>query len=616
MKIGLTIKNAQRETRLFHGRLLAAIILIITLTILLFARLIYLQIVQHGHFTTLSTQNSIQLLPIAPTRGLIYDRNGVVLADNVPVFSLMVIPDKVSDLDQTINDLGKIITLTPGDLESFHRQLKQHRQFEEIPLKLKLSDQEVAALSINQFKFPGVSVEAQLIRVYPFNKSFAHVTGFVGRINTKELQYVDVSNYAATNFIGKVGIEKYYEAELHGKVGYKREEVDAAGRDVRTVGTTPSVHGESIYLTIDSQLQLAVEKALGGLRGSVVAIQPSTGQVLALVSVPGYDPNSFVAGISHKDYNELTSDPRHPLYNRAIRGLYPPGSTIKPFVGLAALDSQTVTPDYKILDPGFFQLPNSTHIYHDWKKGGHGWTNIVKAIIESCDTYFYSVSHQMGIDPIDDMLDNFGFGQLTGIEMGEELSGTVSSPAWKEQHIGKSWYPGDTVITAIGQGYMQTTPLQLASAVATLSERGHRFQPTLLFAMQSIEGNITQNNPNEKAAIEINNPQDWDVIINAMQRVITEGTGRSFGRTPYTVAAKTGTAQVISQDIDEQAYLELPENLRNNSVFIAFAPAENPEIAIAVVVEHSHEALAIARQVLDAYMAERQTIISGDKNKT
>jgi penicillin-binding protein 2 len=602
MKVELTIKNARRETQLFQGRLLAASILIGLLAILLFARLIYLQILQHRHFTTLSTQNSIQLLPIVPTRGLIYDRNGVVLADNIPVFSLMITPDKAGDLNQTINDISKIITLTPGELESFHKQLKQHRQFEEIPLKLKLSDKEVATLSINQFKFPGVSVEAQLIRVYPFNKSFAHVVGFEGRINTKELKYVDASNYAATNFIGKVGVEKYYESELHGQVGYKKEEVDAAGRDVRTVGTVPSVHGESIYLTIDSQLQLAVEKALGGLRGSVVAIQPSTGQVLALVSAPEYDPNAFVTGISHKDYNELSHDPRHPLYNRAIRGLYPPGSTIKPFVGLAALNSKTVTPDYKILDPGFFQLPDSTHIYHDWKKGGHGWTNITKAIIESCDTYFYTISHQMGIEPMADMLDSFGFGQITGIEMGEELAGTVSSPAWKEQHIGKSWYPGATVLTAIGQGYMQTTPLQLASATATLSERGQRFQPTLRLATQSTGGDVVPNTPNEKTSIGINNPGDWNVIINAMQKVITEGTGKSFGRTAYSVAAKTGTAQVISQDIDEQAYLELPENLRNNSVFVAFAPVENPQIAIAVVVEHSHEAPAIARQVMDAYM--------------
>lgn len=601
-----TIKNARRETQLFLRRTLVASIIILVLTLLLIARLFYLQIIQHKHFTTLSTTNSIRLLPIVPARGLIYDRHGVVLADNVPVFSLMVTPDKNDDLKETINDISKIIPITNSDLEAFYKQLKQHRQFEEIPLKLKLTDKDVAEFSINQFKFPGVSVEAQLIRVYPFGSSFAHVAGYVGRINTQELQFVNTSNYAATNFIGKVGIEKYYETELHGDVGYEKKEVDASGRTIRSIGTNPPLRGESIYLTIDSQLQLAAEKALNGMKGSIVAIQPSTGQVLALVSEPEFDPNVFVTGINQNNYHALAKNPSHPLYNRSIRGLYPPGSTIKPFIGLAALNSGTVSPDYRVYDPGFFQLPDSTHIYHDWKLGGHGWTNITKAIIESCDTYFYTVSHQMGIDPIDDILNQFGFGQPTGVEMDEELGGTVPSPAWKQQHIGTSWYPGDTVITGIGQGYMQTTPLQLASATATLAERGRRFKPTLLYATQTADGQIIQNNPQPESSVALKTQEDWDVIIKAMQKVVTEGTGTFFGRPTYSVAAKTGTAQVISQNLNYQAYIELPINLRDNSVFITFAPVENPEIALAIVVEHSqsHGALPIARRVMDAYMNE------------
>ena len=446
----------------------------------------------------------------------------------------------------------------------------------------------------------------------------AHVIGYVGRINDNELAKVDKANYSATNFIGKVGIERYYEAQLHGTVGYQEVETDASGRIVRVLKRTPPVPGDNLYLSIDSRLQQAVFSALGDYAGSVVMIEPNSGQVLAMVSKPAYDPNAFVRGISDKDYKTLTSDPAQPLYNRAIRGRYPPGSTVKPFLGLEGLQSNTVTPQYEIFDPGFFQLKNSNHKYRCWKRSGHGWVNISSAIQQSCDTYFYNLSVKLGIDRIDKVLNEFGFGHSTGIDMGEELPGLVPSPAWKRRTQGEPWYTGDTIITSIGQGFMLSTPIQLAVSTATLAERGQRFKPTLLKSTQQVD-NYWQANPPIAEAPATFSPDNWRVIIDAMQEVTSTRKGtayRTFGqkKPTYTIAAKTGTSQVFSARNYEHldGNKDLPEKLRDHSLFIGFAPIEQPEVAIAVIVEHNPGmAPKVAREVLDVFFQQQATQANG-----
>jgi len=599
--IHFTIKNHTREIHLLKNRIFIATIILVLLTLFLLSRLVYLQIFQHKYYTTLSNNNKIDLIPIPPRRGLIFDRNGTLLAKNVPVFSLIVIPSQVKNIQATIDQIKKIIPLSNNDIDQFHKQYKQHRRFEQIPLKIKLSEEDVARFEVNRYRFPGVSVKTQLSRIYPFGKIFAHVIGYVGRINTRELSKIDPANYAATNFIGKIGIEKFYEQTLHGKVGYEKIEIDANGQIIRTISSIPSIRGDNIYLSIDSKLQMAAEKALDHHRGSIVAIQPSTGQILALVSHPSYDPNVFVTGITHKDFNKLQNNKNHPLYNRALRGLYAPGSTIKPFIAIGGLASGVTTPSFKIFDPGWFQLKNTKHIFHDWKRSGHGWVDLHDSIIQSCDTYFYDLAHKLGIRRLDDILDQFGFGKPTHIDMPEELSGNIPSPEWKFKIIGYPWYSGDTVNAGIGQGFMQVTPLQLSASTTLLANHGLHFQPHLLYGIQNHDSNMIPEQPIVESPLTLDDTNNWNIVINAMSKVITGSTGFRFGsKPPYTVAAKTGTAQVVS--LQETQLNDIPEQLRDNSLFIAFAPIKNPKIALAVVIEHSPEAPVVARKVLDYYL--------------
>jgi len=597
-----TIKNRIKETRLFKHRLIAAMIVVILLASCLISRLVYLQICQHRYYTTLSTKNDIELVPIDPRRGLIYDRHGMLLAKNNPVFSLVVVPNKTKNLKQELKALSKIITLRSSDYLQFAQQLKQRRRFERIPLKIKLTDEEVAKFAVNRFHFPGFFVKARLMRSYPLGYAFAHVLGYVGRINETDLSQVDPINYAATNFIGKVGLEKYYETALHGKVGYKKIETDASGETVRTLNETKPIKGHDLYLTIDTDLQIATETALGNNKGAVVAIEPKTGAILAMVSEPAYDPNVFVQGINQKDYNTLLHNKNFPLYNRTLRGLYAPGSTIKPFIALLALDSGVTTVSRQIYDPGWYQVPNTHHIFHDWKRSGHGWINLTNAIVQSCDTYFYDLAHKLGIKRLDHILRVFGFGSPTQIDMGEELAGNVPTPAWKMRNRGTAWYSGDTVQEGIGQGFLQVTPLQLAVSTAAIANRGKWIEPHLLYAMKMPNGTY-QFPILTTREITLKQPKNWDIIINAMKRVITSGTGYRFGHPRYSVAAKTGTAQVIGmrQDSDNQNKF-IPVRLRDNSLFIAFAPIKNPQIAIAVVAENTDAASIIARKVLDYYL--------------
>ena len=494
--------------------------------------------------------------------------------------------------------------------------MKQHRRFDEIPLKIRLSEVEVAKFSEHAYHFPGFIIKARLIRHYPFEASLSHVLGYVGRINIDELDDIDPTNYSATNYIGKLGIEKFYEDELHGAVGYEQVENDASGEPIRVLNQIKPAPGKNLYLTLDSRLQIAVEKALEGQRGAVVAIQPSTGQVLAMVSQPGYDPNLFVAGISTQDFKALQSSPDRPLYDRALRGLYPLASTIKPYLALEGLDSGVATPNYTLYDPGWFQLKTSEHIFHDMKHGGHGMVNLNRAIICSCDTYFFELASKLGIQRIDHVLRQFGYGEVTGIDLDDELAGVVASPSWKRQAKGVSWYEGDTINSGIGQGYMQATPLQLANAVSTMAMRGKRYTPYLLLGSQQPGKGFFPQKPVLANKVDIVNTSLWNAIVSAMQGVTSsqEGTAyRLLGHTPYTVAAKTGTAQVYSfskkhydTESGQENQEKLPEKLRDHHLLVAFAPVDNPQIAVAVVVENSNQATIVARAVLDYYLVEMQ----------
>jgi len=604
MKHKYFIKNSAHEMLLLKRRILTISIIVAILTLILILRLITLQIIQHKYYTTLSTLNALDITPIEPRRGIIYDRNGVILAKNIPTFILMINPSKIKHLNQKITELNKIIPLSKNDLEQFHKQLKQHRRFEQIPLKLKLTAEEVAKFAVNSFRFPGFSVQAKLIRQYPLGKTFAHVLGYVGRINTRDLDNIDTTNYAATNFIGKVGIEKYYETLLHGIVGYKKIETDADGKTIRIINTNPPIQGNNIYLTIDNKLQQVAADALAKHNGAVVVIQPSTGEILAMASNPSYDPNLFVNGIDYQAFKKLQQDKNHPLYNRPLRGLYPPGSTIKPFIAIEGLKTNTINASQRIFDPGWYQIPNTTHIFHDWKKTGHGWVNLSKAIIESCDTYFWTLANKLGIRQIDEILDQFNFGKPTGIDMKEELAGNIPSPEWKLRYTGYAWYKGDTANAGIGQGYIDVTPLQLASATTILANRGMHLQPHLLYATQASDGTITKTIPTEEAPVILDNPKNWGIVIQAMSKVISGATGFRFGRKPpYTIAAKTGTAQLVSLQYAEfNKVSAIPKNLRDNSVFIAFAPINKPKIALAVISENSKDAPRITRKIIDYYL--------------
>lgn len=605
----LTLKDHILESRLFTRRAVELGLLVLLLVVLLLSRLFYLQIIQHDRYKTLSNNNQLDLIPIKPDRGLIYDRNGVLIADNLPVFSLEIVRSRVKNINNTIAELRKLIDISDDEVSAYKRLAKQHRPFQAVPLKLKLSQEERAKFGVNQYLFPGVSVKARLIRHYPYGPMLAHVLGYVGRINEKELKRVDPVNYSASNFIGKIGLERYYENVLHGKVGYERVEVNAAGRIIRTMARTPPIPGNNLHLTLDLGLQMAISNAMQGHRGAVVAIDPRNGDVLAMVSTPSYDPNLFVRGISSKDFKGLHDSPEQPLYNRAIRGQYPLASTIKPFLILEGLDSETIDRSYRIRDPGYFKLPNSRHIYKDWKRGGHGTVNARRAIIVSCDTFFYRLANRMGITRIDSILTRFGFGIATGIDMKEELSGLVPSPAWKLRHKGAAWYPGDTLVSGIGQGFMLTTPLQLAHATAALAMRGQRERPHLLLKQSTPDKVQIPYQTSPLFPVVLKDESIWDYVVDAMVAVIRErgGTGYRYGRNaPYPVAAKTGTGQVFSAKFHAPFEdSDLPEKLRDHSLFIAFAPVDNPQIAIAVIVENSKLASNIARITTDYYLVKR-----------
>lgn len=598
-----TIQHHVQEIDLFQRRAIISLGLVFLLLFLLIARLYYLQIHQQNLYSTLSKKNQLTFLPIPPNRGLIYDRNGLLIAQNIPIYNLVVIPEKVKNLQNQIAELGKIIPITQEQIEKFNKLNRQHRRFTAVPIRTKLNDNEVATFYVNQHKFPGFSIESQLVREYPQGKSIVDALGYVGRMNAYDLSKVDNSNYIATHYIGKVGIEKFYESILHGKVGYQQVETEASGRIVRVLKKSPPISGDDLYLTIDSKLQTIAKKSLGNFRGAVVAIEPSSGEILALVSNPTYDPNEFVKGMSSEHFKELQSSDNQPMFNRAIRGQYALASTIKPFLALEGLNSGITTPERKIYDPGWFKVKYNRHIYRDWKKNGHGHINLYNALIVSCDTYFYDLAYRLGIKHIDSIMHKFGFGEETKIDLGEELPGLIPSPTWKFNTQGLRWYPGDTILSGIGQGYMLATPLQLAHATSILANRGKRYQPHLLKQEKSITGDLIEQLPTPLPSVDIS-AKHYEYVISAMRQVIENphGTGFRFGRAPYSVAAKTGTGQLVSTGSNQKSLSDIPERLRDNSIFIAFAPVEKPQIAIAVIVENNPYAPRVARSIVDYYL--------------
>ncbi len=609
----LILKNIGRESAIFSFRVILSILIMGVLFSFLAYRLAGLQITQHEHFTTRSKENRVKILPLPPPRGLIFSRDGVLLAENIPTFSLEVVPELAGDLDELIVKINSVIGLDDDEIQRFKKEVKRKRKFEKTPLKLKLSEEEIARFSVNQFLFPGVTIATRLVRYYPHGQDFVHMLGYVGRINEKEVKRIDKANYSASSYIGKTGIERSYEPQLHGQVGYQQVEINAQGRIIQVLKREPPLPGHDLYLTIDTKLQSIAAKALGERRGAVVAIDPNTGAVLAMVSYPGYDPNWFVNGISSDRYQTLSQSVDRPLFNRALQGQYPPGSTFKPFIAMAGLFFGVRDEHDQSSCPGWFSLPGGQHRYRCWNKSGHGGVNLQRSIIESCDIYFYELAKDLGIDRIHDYLKGFGFGKVTGVDLAGEAQGLLPSKEWKLKAKETSWYPGETLITGIGQGYMLTTPFQLASATATLSMNGKRVIPRLVGQTEDPatgkSGDLLSETPQKTVEA---NEEDWELVSQAMRDVVLgqRGTARKIGMgASYEFAGKTGTSQVFGlKQIaeDNMAKDQIPEHLRDHALFIAFAPLKNPVIAVAVVVENGgsggRAAGPVARQLLDYYM--------------
>lgn len=604
------LKDHFRESRLVSNRLIFAGLLSLILFGIIIFRLVMLQIVEFEHFDSLSNRNRVDIEPLPPQRGLIYDRNGVLLAENIPTFSLELIPEKVQNLDETIAELAELLSLTAEDIDAFNERRKRHRAFEEIVVRNQLTQKEVALFSVNRHRFPGVDVVGRLIRHYPQGPLFAHAVGYVGRINQQETQVIDRQNYKGTLQIGKTGVEKQYEDLLHGTVGYRQVETNVQGRTVRELFSEPATAGQDLYLHLDINLQQAAAEALGDYNGSIVVLDTKNGGVLALVSKPDYDPNSFVTGISVKEYAELRDSIDQPLFDRALRGHYPPGSTFKPFVALAGLELNVVTQQSRTYCPGFYSLPGNTHRYRCWKRVGHGHVDLKSAMAESCDVYFYDLAHAIGIDRLHGFLDLFGFGHQTGVDIPGESKGLSPSREWKRNQRNQAWYPGETLISGIGQGFNQMTPIQLAHATATLGMMGTVYTPQLVRATKTDNDEGMQLLGVQQAdSLPIQKSSHWQSVIESMVEVVhgKRGTARHIGTDlPFQIAGKTGTAQVfgIAQDAKYDAEL-LAKKLHDHALFVAFAPAVDPEIAIAVVVENggsgSATAAPIARKLIDVY---------------
>jgi penicillin-binding protein 2 len=628
MRNRVRIKNPYIEQEIFLRRAAVAGIIMLGLALALTVKLFQLQILKHDYYLELSQGNRVRLEPIPPARGLIRDRNGVVLADNVPAFQLELTLEELPlderrqpDLDGTLARLVAIKAIADEDVVHLKRLIRSRRSFEAVPIRQRLSDEEVARFAVHRHEFPGVEIQTRLTRNYRYATVASHALGYVGAISEQEVTHIDPSDYAGLSTIGKLGVELAYEPELRGKAGFRQVLVNAQGRAVERQGAfTPKLEtraplaGDDITLAMDIQAQLAAESALTGLRGAVVALDPGTGDVIAFASTPNFDPNAFAKGISAKEYNDLATNIDRPLFNRALRGVYPPGSTVKPLVAIAGLETPGFDPNDRRYCKGYYMLPGSVHRYRDWRKEGHGSVDMHEAIAQSCDVYFYQVANTVGIERLSQLFTRFGLGQLTGIDVGGEKPGLVPSPEWKRQTFPKgeaqTWFPGETVIVGIGQGYLLATPLQLATVAAKIAARGRTFAPRMVTAIRDARRGATEVLAPKPLPVVAAEPAHWDTVISGMVGVTSfpNGTARmAWKGSPYTVAGKSGTAQVFSlgqnEKYDEK---QIEERLRDHALFIAFAPADKPRIAVAVLVENgrsgSGTAAPVARKVIDAYL--------------
>ncbi len=613
------IKDHWREKQLFNSRVLICALLALGLIGIVVVRLANLQLVNGDYYAAQSQGNRIRVQPLPPTRGLIYDRNQRILAENTPSYQLELTPEQVPDLDDSLQRLQASGLLEAGSTARIKALINSRRRFDSIPIRRKMTDDEVARFAVLRPYFPGVEIRARLARTYPYGAVASHALGYVGGISAGDQQKLDPAAYAGTSYIGKVATERAYENELHGTVGHEDVLVNVHGRVMQVLDTQLSVPGRDLLLSLDIDAQMAAEQALGNKRGAVAAIDPRNGEVLVLASTPNFDPNRFIAGLSREEFRELQNDVDQPLFNRALRGKYPPGSTIKPIIALAGLEQNAIRANQAKFCRGYFSLPGSSHRYRDWKPEGHGMVDMNDAIAQSCDTYFYDLANEIGIDIMARTLESFGLGDSTGLDIGPESDGLVPTRSWKRRNFAdpedQIWYPGETVIAGIGQGFMLTTPLQLAHATATIAMRGTRYRPSLVRGMRDpVSGAMAVRQPRKLQPVQVARPERWDQIIASMEAVIYDpkGTARALGlNSPWRLAGKSGTAQVVSVAQDEQYNEEeLAERMRDHALFVAFAPVEDPRIAVAVIVENggsgSGVAGPVARTVIDTYLASAE----------
>ena len=606
------LRNVEYDLRRFRGRIFAASAFVFLAFSLLFLRLAYLQLWRYQEFSAQAESNRTAIVPIVPNRGVIMDRNGVVLATNYSAYTLEITPSKIqAPLDEVIDSLSELIDIQGRDKRRFRKLREESKSFESVPIRTRLSDEEVARFAAQRYRFPGVEIRARLFRNYPYNDLASHVIGYIGRINQSEKEKLEESenagNYRGTDFIGKLGVEQSYERQLHGQTGVHEMETSAGGRAVRRLRSSPAIPGNTVVLSIDIKLQKLVEDLYGNRRGAMVAIDPKTGEVLSFVSKPTFDPNQFVEGIDADNWRLLNDSPDKPLLNRALRGTYPPGSTYKPFMSLAALNTGKRTSSQIIYDPGFFMFGD--HRFRDDKEGGHGSVDMYKSIVQSCDTYYYMLARDMGVDMIHDQMKELGFGQLTGIDILGEARGILPSTEWKRTNYRRPeqqrWYSGETISLGIGQGYNSFTMLQLAQAVSTLANNGLRTKPHLVREVVDVESKLAQSVSLETPTMLPFQPDHIDTVKKAMVGVNIEGTSASsFIGAAYTSAGKTGTAQVFTVKQNEKySASKIDERMRDHALFIAFAPAEDPKVALAMVVENAgfgaQSAAPIARRVFD-----------------
>lgn len=605
----IRLKDHERDARLIGQRLAIGAGLVVVVLVILLARMYYLQVIQYEHHSTLAENNRIHVQPLPPARGLIYDRNGVILADNRPSFSLTLTRERAGDWPAVLDTLVEVLELTEEDRELFERRVRQGRRaFEPIPILFELDEQQIALIAVNQFRLPGVEVDVKLVRTYPQKEHFAHSVGYVGRINEQDLKRIDNVAYSGTHHIGKTGLERFYEEQLHGQVGYEEVETNARGRVLRVLNRVEAVSGQDLHLSLDVKLQEAAEKALADRRGAIVVIEVNTGEVLAMVSQPSFDPNPFVTGIGFKAYAELRDSPDQPLYNRILRGLYPPGSTIKPMVAAAALDAGVITGTSRVFDPGFYQLPNNSHKFRNWNRWGDGWVSLDLALARSNDTYFYDLAHRMGVDRLHEYMTRFGFGRRVALDMFEETGGIMPSREWKRARFKQVWYPGETLILGIGQGYMLSTPLQLAQATVLMATNGVWRRPRLA----RLIGDQAPVDPEPIADIVFKDASSWTLAKRGMESVVhgARGTARKVGQNAaYRIAGKSGTAQVVAIKQGERYNRnKLNERHRDHALFVAYAPADRPEIAVSVMIENGESgsgvAGPVAKQVMDAWLLD------------